>query len=106
MAAAIDAEADVEARGVREKALVFTVAAVSGAAEPGVRRDWFERERGRVVAGPERRRQRGSEPLPFPLRAEACPARSLACRSASAFAASTSLSARRSSASASSGNVP
>ena len=36
MAAAIDAEADVEAHGLREKALVFTVVAVSAASTAGV----------------------------------------------------------------------
>jgi hypothetical protein len=36
MSAAIDAEADVEAHGLREKALVFTVVAVSAASAAGV----------------------------------------------------------------------
>ena len=36
MAAAIDAEADVEAHGLREKALVFTVVAVSAASTAGI----------------------------------------------------------------------
>lgn len=45
MAAAIDAEADVEAHGVREKALVFTIAAVSGALRAGS-------AQGRATSGP------------------------------------------------------
>ncbi len=36
MAAAIDAEADVEAHGLREKALIFTVVAVSAASTAGI----------------------------------------------------------------------